>query len=318
MIKQLTLEERYYIYVSLKSNLSIPKIAELLNRNKSTIYREIERNSGLKGYRYKQAQRNALVRRQTAKKRIKFTDDVKSEVNSLLRFDLSPDQISARLLRLISAEHIYQYVWKDKRNGGTLYEHLRRKNRKYHKRGNSNDRRGIIKNKTSIEERPEEIDERLIIGHWEADLVVGKGQSGYLVTITERKSNYNLIGYTKTKDAESVSKEMIRLLKPLKSVVLSITTDNGKEFANHEFVAQELDTKCYFAHAYSSWERGTNENANGLIRQYFPKSEYFDNVNYMKRQIIKATTRLNYRPRKKNGYLTPHELFFNLKVATIS
>lgn len=319
MSKPITLEERYYIQKKKENGISIPTIAKQLNRNKTTIYRELGRNTGANGYDYIEAHNLADTRRKTAPKRIIFTSVMQKQVDEQIRRDLSPEQVCGRFQLLgkecVSPERIYQYIWQDKKEGGDLYTHLRIKSKRYHKRGNTNDRRGIIRDKISIEERPEYINNREDIGHWEADLVVGKGQKGYLVTATERVCNYNVIGYVETKDAESVSKELVRILKPYKEFVYSVTTDNGKEFANHRYIAAALDVAYYFAHPYSSWERGTNENANGLIRQYFPKGEPFADQNYMKRQIARVETKLNCRPRKKNGYLTPYELFYGINVS---
>lgn len=319
MSKPITLEERYYIQKEKGNGIRIPTIAKQLNRNKTTIYRELKRNTGADGYDYREAQKLADTRRKTARKRLVFTAEMRERVDEQIRRDLSPEQVCGRLQLLgkecVSHERLYQHVWQDKKDGGDLYTHLRVKSKRYHKRGNNNDRRGIIRDKVSIEERPDCVNNREEIGHWEADLVVGKGQKGYLVTATERVSNYNVIGYVETKDAESVSKELVRILRPYKEFVLSVTTDNGKEFANHKYVAAVLQASYYFAHPYSSWERGTNENANGLIRQYLPKGELFSDQNYMKRQIVRIETRLNFRPRKKNGYLTPYELFYGINVS---
>ncbi len=319
----MTHEERYFIYQSLKSNKSYSEIATILNRSRSTISREVNRNSIDGYYNYEIAQKQSIIRRKLARKHIRFTPEMKSRVIELLKRYFSPEQIYGRLklegIDIVSPEWIYQFIWKDKSTKGDLYSYLRIKNKRYQKRGNINDRRGIITNKTSIDERPEIVDKRETIGHWEADLVVGKGRTGYLVTATERKTNYNVIGYVTHKDTVSVSKELVRILRPYKQSVLSITTDNGKEFANHEYVANKLAIEYYFAHPYSSWERGTNENANGLIRQYFNKDEYLSNENYVKREIVRVENRLNHRPRKKNGYLTPYELYFNINfVATVS
>ncbi len=317
MNKPITLEERYYIQKEKGNGISIPAIAKQLNRNKSTIYREIARNTGCDGYNYQEAQELADTRRKTATKRIVFTPDMQERVNEQIRRTLSPEQVCGRLQLLgfecVSHERIYQHVWKDKENGGDLHTYLRTKNRTYHKRGNSNDRRGIIRDKVSIDERPESVNNREDIGHWEADLVVGKGQKGYLVTATERVTNYNVIGYVESKDTESVSKELVRILRPYKDFVCSVTTDNGKEFANHKHVSSKLQADYYFAHPYSSWERGTNENTNVLIRQLLPKNEPFGTQNYMKKQVIRVETILNFRPRKKNGYLTPYELFYGIE-----
>ena len=208
----------------------------------------------------------------------------------------------------VSHEWIYQYILQDKQAGGDLYTHLRCK-RKRKKRYGSNDKRGQIKNRVSIDVRPAIVEDRIRIGDWEADTIIGKQHKQAIVTLTERKSGYALFykvdHHTKKATADTIK----RLMSPLSEKVLTITSDNGKEFADHVAIAKHLKCDFYFAHAYSAWERGTNENTNGLIRQYFPKTRDFRTIIY--EEIIHAMKRLNNRPRKRLGFKTPNQVFFN-------
>ena len=200
----------------------------------------------------------------------------------------------------------------DKRAGGLLWQHLRcQKQRR--KRYGKHDRRGIIPNRQSIETRPSVVDERSRIGDWEADTIIGKNHIQAIVSLVERKSGYTLIRKVKRKTARAVRKAAISLLKPHQDKVHTLTADNGKEFAEHERIAKDLDADFYFAHPYASWERGTNENTNGLIRQYFPKNRDFTTIT--QQEINHAMKRLNSRPRKRLGFLTPAQVFFKSGVA---
>ena len=199
-----------------------------------------------------------------------------------------------------------QYIWEDKRNGGKLYEHLRHK-KKYRKRSARGDNRGKIPNKKSIEDRPEVVDSRERIGDWEADTIVGKGMKGAIVTLVDRKSRFLRMGLVERRTKEAVKNMIIELLKDFP--VHTITCDNGKEFAAHEEISEVLDAETYFSHPYASWERGTNENTNGLIRQYFPKDTSFKNIS--KNDIHYVENRLNTRPRKCLGFVQPMVILKN-------
>ena len=209
----------------------------------------------------------------------------------------------------ISHEWIYQYIYQDKLYGGTLHQHLRCK-KKRRKRYGSYDRRGQIINRVSIDERPAIVDKRKRIGDWELDTVIGKAHKQAIVTITERKTRLSLIRKVKFKTAENVADAIIELLGPMKKWVKTLTADNGKEFAFHERIAKALNAKFYFAHPYSSWERGLNENTNGLIRQYLPKKTDFKKVT--QKQIDNVMEKLNNRPRKCLGFKTPNQVFFGI------
>lgn len=314
--RQLTCEQRYTIGSLLKSNYSQTDIAKIIGVDKSTLSREIKRNSGQRRYRWKQADKKAQARRKD-KSPPRIGKDVWDKVKTHLKEDWSPEQISGRLKETeairISHEWIYQFIMKDKQAGGELYTHLRCK-LKRKKRYGSNERRGIIKNRRSIEERPAVVDTKERIGDWEADTVIGKAHKGALVSLTERRSKLSLIYKVERKTSDLVKKAMSKLLLPLKEIVHTITSDNGKEFAMHEETANILETDFYFAHPYASYERGLNENTNGLIRQYFPKDRDFRTIT--DEEIMMAMKKLNNRPRKTLGYLTPNEVFFeNYKVA---
>ncbi len=230
-------------------------------------------------------------------------------VDKKLRKKWSPEQISGRLKKNeinISHERIYQYVYADKRAGGTLWKHLRCQ-KKRRKRIGGRDRRGKIPNRRSIEERPAIVEERIRFGDWEGDLILGENHQGVVLTLTERKSRFTLLRSLPSKHAGPVTQAIIELLQWVEHLK-SITFDNGKEFAGHQEVSLSLNTDCYFAHPYASWERGTNENTNGLIRQYLPKSRNLKNVSF--EEEIMIMDQLNLPPRKCLDFMTPFEVFF--------
>lgn len=308
--KHLTQEQRYEIEMMYNQGASCRTIGAAIGVSPSTISREIHRNSGQRGYRHKQAHRKAVERVSRSGKMLKFKDDLLKRVENMLIEDWSPEQISLLLSKegiSISHERIYQHIWRDKLASGTLYQHLRQSRKKYRKRRTGKELRGHIPHRRSIDERPKEVGTRASIGHWEGDTVIGKAHKGALVTLVERASRFTLIAAVANKNAASVTAAVIALLSPYKQQVHSITFDNGKEFAYHTAIAEQLDANVYFAHPYSSWERGTNENTNGLIRQYFPKERELDNV--QQHEIDKAMMRLNNRPRKILNAKTPSQVF---------
>lgn len=304
---QLTYEQRYQIKALLEMGHKQTQIAGCLGVHKSTISREILRNRGQRGYRPKQAHQFAVQRRKKTKKRIAASTWVL--VEEKLREDWSPEQISGRFKQeniRISHEHIYQYIYADKRAGGELWKHLRCQ-KKRRKRAGSNDRRGIIPERVSIEERPQVVDARSRLGDWEVDLIVGKGRRGVVVTLTERKSRFTLLRKVLKKQADLVAEAIIELLNWVEHLK-TITADNGKEFAEHLRIGSQLSVDFFFAHPYSSWERGTNENTNGLIRQYLPKSRNL--ITVTAKEETKIMDRLNLRPRKCLDFMSPFEVFF--------
>lgn len=311
---QLTQTQRYQIYAFLKAGFSQTDIALEIGVHKSTISREIRRNRGKKGYRPKQAHSIAISRKQNANKHIKLTSDIIGLIEQCIRQDFSPEQVSGFLNRMyniqVSHESIYQYVIADKARGGDLYRHLRHSHKKRKKRYGSYDRRGQIVDRVSIDERPSIVDTKKRLGDWEIDTVIGKRHKGVLLTIVERKSKFTLIKKLPKKQADMVAEAAIDLLNPYKKKVLTITSDNGQEFAHHKYIKEQLKTDVYFAHPYHAWERGLSENTNGLIRQYFPKGMNFQTITEKTVQL--AIDRLNNRPRKTLGYKTPNEVFFQV------
>ena len=304
----LTREERYQIYALKKAGHKQSEIAIVVKRSPSTISRELSRNTGGRGYRPKQAHRLAWERRAMNARTV---DDATWQfTKAKLLQDWSPEQISNHAA--ISHETVYQRVYADKRAGGLLWQHLRcQKQRR--KRYGKHDRRGIIPNRQSIDDRPPIVEKRSRVGDWEADTIIGKNHKQAIVSLVERKSGYTLIRKVKRKTACAVKKATISLLKPHRNKVHTVTSDNGKEFAEHEQIARDLDADFYFAHPYASWERGTNENTNGLIRQYFPKGRDFTTIT--QQEINHVMKRLNNRPRKRLGFRTPSQVFFSSGVA---
>ena len=276
---QLTQGQRYQIRALLTARFPQTEIADIIGVHKSTISRDIKRNSGCKGYRPRQAHGKALERRYAIPKRIKMTPAMIELVVRYICLDFSPEQVSGYLDRVykikICHETIYKYIWADKNNGGNLYKHLRQPNHKYRKRYGTKTRHSRIKDQVSIDLRPDIVDAKSRIGDWELDTVTGKNSKGYLITAVERKSKLTLIKRVADKQSDRVARAIVGLLRPYKDRILTITLDNGLEFARHKRIAKNLKADVYFAHPYHSWERGLNENTNGLIRQYFPKKMDF-------------------------------------------
>jgi len=280
--KQLNQAQRYQIEILKKAGKNQKEIAALLGVSESTISRELTRNEGKKGYRPKQAQIKADNRKKQAVKALKMTPALILLIEARIRLDWSPVQVSGQLKDelgiLISHERIYQHIWTDKRDGGTLYTHLRQCHKQRKKKYGSKNKRGQIRNRVSIDERPAIVAEKTRIGDWEIDTVIGQNHQGALVTIVDRVSKFTLIKKVDSKHAEVVTAATITLLQPYLDKTLTITADNGKEFAGHETIKEQLSANVYFAHPYCSWERGLNENTNGLIRQYFTKGCSFENI----------------------------------------
>lgn len=314
--KQLTSGPRYQIYGLKQAGLNQTEIAKKIGVNKSTISREFRRNKGMRGWRPGQAQSMRDERRQACANGRQFSSDEWAEVDRLIQEDLSPEQAANRLefegVLRISHEIIYQRIYADKQNGGDLHVHLRSQKPHRKRYGSGQERRGTIKNRVSIDERPEIVAEKSRIGDWEGDTVIGKNHKGGMVTLAERKSRYVLAGHIRSKHAEGVTAVITGLLAPYKDRCHTITFDNGKEFADHQTMAEALKADIYFAHPYHSWERGLNENSNGLLRQYFPKGMELTDIT--EAQVLAAVEKLNHRPRKVLGFRTPHEVFFGMEI----
>lgn len=307
---QLTRGQRYQIKVLMKAGHNQTQIALLVGCHKSTISRELRRNRGRKGYRPYQADEFAYDR-QCEAYRSRIAWQTWQLVERLLRQDWSPEQIAGRLKLeqqpTVSPEWIYLYVYADKRRGGTLHQHLRSQ-KKQRKRYSGYIRRGQIPNRTSIDKRPLIVARKGRFGDWEADTIIGARHKGGIVSIVERKSKLTRLRKLATKAAAEMRQTSVALLKPLAARVHTITVDNGKEFCEHEQIASGLQARIYFAHPYASWERGLNENTNGLVRQYFPKKYEFARITDKDLQHVEDL--LNNRPRKTLGYRTPNEVFF--------
>ncbi len=313
---RLTEEERYQIYEGVTEKWSHREIATLINKHHSTVSREVRRNTGLRGYRPKQAQEKAQNRHQNKPRYIKLTPEIQSLIAENIHHEWSPDQIQGRLrsegLPMVCATTIYGFIRQDKAFGGNLHKHLRHK-KPYKRRTGSPEARGQIIGRVSIDKRPSIVDEKVRIGDWEADTVIGKGHKGVLVTLAERVSKKTLIAHVPSKHAEIVKDAIVELLEPEKEYLHTITFDNGKEFAYHAQIKERLGAENYFAHPYHSWERGLNENHNGLIRQYLPKGIALDKVT--PEDITLIQNRLNNRPRKLLGYKTPNEVYDTMRLA---
>jgi len=283
----LTLEQRYKIETYRELGKSQKEIADYIGKDQSVISRELNRNCD---------QRNGCYKADLAQR--KTTDD------------LSPEQIVGRAAKdgkkMVSAESLYQYIWADKKRGGKLYKHLRHQGKKYRKRGHLKDKRGIISNRTDIDERPTIVETKERFGDLEIDLVIGKDHQEALLTINERLTGVLFMGKVKSKEAHVIEAKAIELLKDWKPLIHTITSDNGKEFANHQNIAEQLDIDFYFAKPYHSWQRGANENLNGLVRQYFPKKTSLKNIE--KQDIDEVVRKLNNRPRKRFGFNSPNEM----------
>lgn len=313
---QLNQNQRYQIEQLLKEGLKKKEIAERLGVHPSTISRELSRNKGLRGYRYQQAQKFADHRQTQIPKAVKMTEEVKADVITLIRQDLSPQQICFYLLKekgiKLHHETIYRLIYADKKAGGNLYKHLRIAAKNYRRRYGSYDNRGKIARKTSIDERPAIVDERSRIGDWEGDTMIGKDKKSALLTLVERMTLYTIIVKLTGKNALELAEKLVNVLNLFKNQVITLTFDNGLEFAAHEWIAEQLDCKVYFAHPYSSNERATNENTNGLIRQYFPKGTDFNEL--LGNDIDFVMERLNNRPRLSRGGKSSNEMFLGRKV----
>ena len=311
----LTYDQRCQIYTLKKSGMSQNQIAKQIGVSQSTVSKELKRNLGQKNYRYKQAHEKACERRlEGSLKKKKLSNQLLFKVEKMLAIKMSPEQISGRLLMTeniqISHEAIYQHIWKDKKCGGTLYLNLRQQGKKRNKRGEKKAGRGLIPDRIGIEMRPAIVDQKVRIGDWEGDTIVGKDHRGAIVSMVERKTKLVRLYLLQAATASETAAATNAILKPLKKHVKTITTDNGKEFAAHKKIAKKLNAEFYFARPYHSWERGLNENTNGLIRQFFPKGTDFTKLTH--EDVRNVEKNLNNRPRKLLQFRTPNEEFLYL------
>ena len=322
----ITTSQRYTISCMLEQGKKQIEIAAIIGKHKSVVSREIKRNKDQRSGIYCDdlANRKYAKRQKEKPKHIRFTEQIKNHVEHLIQNDYSPEQIAGVSKKdnipCVSIERIYQHIWTDKKKNGNLYEHLRRKGRKYRKRGASKDSRGLILNRVSIDKRSSVVEKRSRFGDLEADLIIGKNHKQAIVTVNDRASGNLKMKKVKSKEAQVVAAAINDLLEDWIPYINTITSDNGKEFAHHQHIADTLQIDYFFAHPYHSWERGSNENLNGLIRQYFPKHTDFNLIS--DRDILTVQEKLNNRPRKRYKYETPifvmNQLLFNQKVAFVT
>lgn len=306
---RLTREKRYTIEVMIRNGRSQKEIAATINVSGSTVSRELRRDGMSRdAYQCCRAEHHA---RSQPWRGYRVPGSLLSQVEEKLSMQWSPQQISRTFLRRgigsVSHETIYQHVYRDKRRGGGLHVHLRHRCKSYRKRGEGRERRGRLKDQVMIDQRPAVVDERSRLGDWEMDTVIGKPGGPVLVTMVERRSRYTLIALAGSKDSAEVGGAILGAMKEHRDKVLTMTYDNGKEFALHKLLGELLGAEAYFAHPYHSWERGLNENTNGLIRQYFPKGGDFRDLT--PEQVGAVQDKLNSRPRKCLDYQTPNDIF---------
>ena len=309
--RRVTETERNLIRLWRQAGYGQREIARRLGRSASTICREIARNTGGNAYQPRQAHRMAQERARRPGPR-RFTDKIRQDVEDRLQGGWTPEMISGRA-RLeerpwVCKETIYMHIYADAKAGGGLWRNLPRAHRKRRRRCPRDDgrRRGQIPNQRMIDTRPPEVETRSTVGHWEGDLIQGASKSGYLVTLVERRTRLTLVDRTMSKEAREVTRTICRMFNTISETSrLTLTLDNGKEFAWHERMATNTGMDVFFARPYHSWERGTNENTNGLIRRLHPKESSFRGIG--KVALKRIDTFLNDRPRKCLGWLTPRE-----------
>jgi len=279
-----------------QENYTQTKIAEILNVSKSTISRELKRNSNNSYYNPEQAHIQAIRRDKFKVRYKKLTNKIKLEIGKLLRLGDSPEQLVGKLkkdkIANISHETIYRYIYANQKSGGQLYKYLRHKNKKYDNRSSEYKTRGQIKNRVNINKRPKIVDTKARFGDFEVDTIIGKDHKGAIVTLVDRKSKFTLMKIVESKKAEVVTQAIVELLYPIKKLLHTITSDNGKEFSYHEEISKKLNIDFYFCDPYS----GLNEHTNGLVREYIPKKSSFENISQTEITIIQ--NKLNDRHRK--------------------
>lgn len=312
--KHLTREERHRIGALRSNGQKVTEIARELGRNPGTISRELNRNRYVTDGRYRahHAQNMYQGRRRRSRQGSKISEEVLEEAEKLLRGKYSPEQAAGYLARntehRISHETIYRHVWKDKQFGGDLYLNLRCAGKKRRKRYGAYDSRGRLAGKRMIGERPEYVNGRESLDHWEIDTVMGKS-SHCILTMVERKSGYVQIGLLKDRTVLQTNARMLKLMKQHQGRYQTITSDNGCEFHGYKVIEEKTSVPFYFATPHHSWERGTNENTNGLIRQYLPKGLSMADLTQARCNAI--AHELNTRPRKRHDYHTPEEIFYS-------
>lgn len=310
--EHLSTAERYEIAAMRGQYIGMSEIAKRLKRHRSTLYREVWRNRSVHdgGYRAIHSVWKASGRKRRSRRKLRFGEEAFKPVEVMVRRELSPEQIVGRRRFLgqavMSHETIYKWIWADKKRGGTLWKHLRGARKQKRKRYGAYDSRGRLAGKKMIETRPAVVERRERIGDWEIDTVHGKGKAS-LVTVVERKTGIVRIGKLNRATKDQTLARTIRILWDERERVKTITADNGCEFHNYKDLEKALDVDVYFATPHHAWERGTNENANGLIRQYLPKGTNLSGVSQGYCEAV--ASKLNDRPRKRLGFRTPNEVY---------
>lgn len=309
----LTYAQRSQILILKERGDSSNKIAKALNLNPSTISRELKRNTENNTYNHERAQVKATLKR-TVHPNKKMNPRLIAIIEEKLKLQWSPVQISGWLkLKCkvsISHETIYKYIWKDKQKGGSLYKELRHQGKKYNKRSQGTAGGCRIIGRVGIEKRPPIVEEKIRLGDWELDTIIGAGKQEAIVSMVERSSKLTILVKVNHKTARNVKEALLEKLGPMKAFVHTLTSDNGTEFAYHQEVSRKLEAGFYFANPYHSWERGLNEHTNGLVRQYIPKKTYFESIS--NEDIRKVELLLNNRPRKVLDFESPIERFERL------
>lgn len=310
---QLTDEERYTIAALRREGLNHAQIGRRLGRHRSTISREVRRNGArLDGaYRAQKAIERTNGRRSRSRRNSRFSRGDWQRIEQMLRLDWSPEQVAGQLCRTgalsISHETIYRYVWADRARGGSLARHLRGARKQRRKRYGRYDSRGRLAGKRHISTRPSFIERRRQVGHWEIDTVMGGGNTHCIVTLVERATGFTLIGKLRARNADELARSASQLIGRHGKKFKTITADNGTEFHSYRVIEDKTGVRFFFATPYHSWERGTNENTNGLIRQYLPKRTSMAKVT--QQDCDRIAMKLNTRPRKRYAFRTPKELF---------
>jgi IS30 family transposase len=314
MYRQITVDERYTLGALRKTGRSGAQIAQALGRHRSTIWRELRRNRAASdgSYRPQLADWYARGRRSAPRRHGHFAPHEWAQVRRLLQRDWSPDQVAGHLRRhqllRISHETIYRHIWADKRAGGDLHCHLRGARKRYRKRYGQRDSRGRLPGKRPITTRPACVDARTRIGDWEGDTILGAdGTRPCVLSLVERKTGYVLLGQLGARTAAAVQQRAAALLARPRHPIHTLTLDNGTEFHGYAALEAVTGAQVYFATPHHAWERGTNENTNGLVRQYLPKRTSLAHLTQADCAAI--AHHLNTRPRKRLGYRTPEECY---------
>jgi transposase, IS30 family len=315
MIKysQLTQQERYLITGYRRKGFSQARIARLLGRSPSTISRELARNRKAydNHYRAEVAHMHAVARRRRARRGSQFSDLHWNHIAKMIKQRWSPEQVCG-ILGIhhnfkISHETIYRHIRKDRKAGGTLFQYTRGMSKRHHKRYTGFEYRGTMPGKRHISTRPAEVEGREVLGHWEGDTVIGQDKHACILTLVERKSGLAVIKKLNARSVSQTNRAALKAIKEHQHCFSTLTLDNGTEFHGFKKLEKKTSVICYFATPYHSWERGSNENLNGLIRQYIPKGTCMKDLT--QRQCNKIAYALNSRPRKRHGFKTPLEIY---------